>query len=412
LSVFAGRLNIFLISLLALSAISLAASAQLRANEYGATKQPGKLESPRAQPREPFEDAMAAYKNGDYATAQQLFRPLANDGREDAQFYLGYMYATGKGVAQDYTEAAKWFRLAADQGHAFAQYALGRLYLDGDGVKQDHVVAYMWFELSAAQGTKVAITARDGAAKKMTPTQIAEAQNLARAWQPKPHREVVDMRQFPWSSIGKVFIAGRQSCTGAVIGPNQFLTAAHCLYLERTAHFMRPESIHILLGYEKGEYRVHRVISQYTIPPAFDPVQYSPPLDAKKLVAAARYDWAIMYVDEPFPADVKPLHLATATPSPGTALKVDGYPKERPYMMTADPHCRVVRTISEQSLIVHDCVTHSGDSGGPVFSRDDEGLILGVTVLGPDLHVHFEEQSKKWGAAVSAASISQFLASH
>jgi TPR repeat protein len=69
----------------------------------------------------PVDDAGAAYRRGDYATALQLFRPLADDGREDAQYYLGFMYYNAKGVAQDYAEAAKWFRLAADQGHSNAR---------------------------------------------------------------------------------------------------------------------------------------------------------------------------------------------------------------------------------------------------------------------------------------------------
>jgi V8-like Glu-specific endopeptidase len=47
------------------------------------------------------------------------------------------------------------------------------------------------------------------------------------------HRELADINTYPWSSIGKVGIPGFSainSCTGSVIGPNQFLTAGHCLY--------------------------------------------------------------------------------------------------------------------------------------------------------------------------------------
>ena len=81
-------------------------------------------------------------------------------------------------------------------------------------------------------------------------------------------------------------------CTGAVIGPNQFLTAAHCLYDKPTARLLPAGSIHILVGYEKGEYRAHRVASRYTIPTTFDPSLYTYPLGPKGWIAA-RYDWAI-----------------------------------------------------------------------------------------------------------------------
>ena len=291
----------------------------------------------------PYEDAVIAYRRGDYTTAMQLFRPLADDGREGAQYYLGFMYYNGKGVAQDYTEAAKWFRLAAEQGRADAQYSFGHMYLNGQSVSQDFVVAYMWFDLAASQGMRVAIKVRNELGQRMTPTQIAEAQKLARDWKPKSHRETVDIRQFPWSSIGKISsmaLTSGQFCTGAVIGPNQFLTAAHCLFNQRTGRFMPAGSIHILLGYEKGEYRVHRVATRYSIPPAFDASLYTYRPDRNKSLAAARHDWAIIYTDEVFPPDVRPLRLASAAPSLGTAIKVVGYPIERQHMLTTDPHCR------------------------------------------------------------------------
>src|SRR5262249_56082979 len=80
---------------------------------------------------EPFEDAAAAYGKGDYATALQLFRPLADQGMARAQVILGVMYANGQGVPKSDTEAMKWYRLAADQGDAGAQTALGGIYANG-----------------------------------------------------------------------------------------------------------------------------------------------------------------------------------------------------------------------------------------------------------------------------------------
>ena len=59
----------------------------------------------------PFEDAMAAYEAGDYATAVRSIRPLADQGLAVAQFNLGIMYAQGRGVPQDYAEALR----SADQ---------------------------------------------------------------------------------------------------------------------------------------------------------------------------------------------------------------------------------------------------------------------------------------------------------
>jgi len=55
----------------------------------------------------PFDDAGAAFNRGDYATALQLWRPLAEDGDAKAQATLGVMYENALGVPQDYPEAAK-----------------------------------------------------------------------------------------------------------------------------------------------------------------------------------------------------------------------------------------------------------------------------------------------------------------
>jgi len=84
-----------------------------------------------------FQAGLAAYNQGDYATALKEWRPLAEQGDATAQFNLGVMYNFGQGVPQDYQEAVRWYRLAAEQGYAPAQFNLGFLYDKGLGVPQD-----------------------------------------------------------------------------------------------------------------------------------------------------------------------------------------------------------------------------------------------------------------------------------
>ena len=73
-------------------------------------------------------------------------RALAEAGVADAQYNLGVMYATGRGVTQDYAEAVRWYRLAAGQGDADAQYNLGVMYANGRGVSQDAAEAVRWYQ--------------------------------------------------------------------------------------------------------------------------------------------------------------------------------------------------------------------------------------------------------------------------
>ncbi len=138
-----------------------------------------------------FQAGVAAYSRGDYATAFQEFKPLAEQGDARAQFRLGFMYAKGQGVSQDYAEAIKWYQKAAEQGDAAAQNNLGFTYSRGQGIPQDYTLAHMWYNLAASHwppgsDRDMAVKNRDIVAAKMTPAQIAEAQRLAREWKPKP----------------------------------------------------------------------------------------------------------------------------------------------------------------------------------------------------------------------------------
>jgi TPR repeat protein len=168
--------------------------------------------------RADLKEGVEAYYFGRYASAAQEFRPLAEQGIAEAQFYLGVMYANGRGVPQNYGESVRWYRLAAEQGFPKAmsnlgqmyskgkgvpkdlvlavqwyqgaadedlpeaQYNLGVMYKEGQGVARDLVQAHLWFNLAGGNGHEDALRARSMVAKMMTPSQIAEAQRLARAW--------------------------------------------------------------------------------------------------------------------------------------------------------------------------------------------------------------------------------------
>ena len=149
------------------------------------------------------------YENGwgvqrDYTEAVKWFRKAAELGDAVAQRNIGVVYGGGwAGVQQDLAEAGKWYRKAADQGDFAAQFEIGGMYARGTGgLPQDNVQAYMWFSVAAAAARNMpqnafsivetydssiidyAAKQRDVVAQKMTPAQIAQAQQLAAAWKP------------------------------------------------------------------------------------------------------------------------------------------------------------------------------------------------------------------------------------
>ena len=68
-----------------------------------------------------FQKGVTAYESGDYATALREWTPLAEQGHDVAQYFLGGMYNEGNGVPQDDKTAVKWWKLAAEQGLGIAQ---------------------------------------------------------------------------------------------------------------------------------------------------------------------------------------------------------------------------------------------------------------------------------------------------
>ncbi|MBI3707895.1 MAG: SEL1-like repeat protein [Proteobacteria bacterium] len=129
----------------------------------------------------------------DHAEAAKWFRRAAEKGYGPAQYNLALFYEEGRGVPKSAEDAVAWYRKAADQRQAAAQANLGLMYLNGEGVKQDYVLAYMWITLAATNFPEryrdQVVATRNTFVAKMTPAQVAEAQQLAREWEPGVERK-------------------------------------------------------------------------------------------------------------------------------------------------------------------------------------------------------------------------------
>ena len=117
-----------------------------------------------------------------YTEAAYWYRLAAMQGYRDGQYKLCELSERGQGVPQDYQESLRWCGLAADQGSGRAMFVLGRLYHTAHGVPHDLVRAHMWYNLATADGYEDGKKWRDRLAEEMSPSQVAEAQKLAREW--------------------------------------------------------------------------------------------------------------------------------------------------------------------------------------------------------------------------------------
>ena len=78
-----------------------------------------------------------ALRTGDFRQMAVILERMAKAGDADAQYQLGSLYRSGRGVPQDDALAFEWMKAAAEQGHVRAQFNLGSMYLTGRGVARD-----------------------------------------------------------------------------------------------------------------------------------------------------------------------------------------------------------------------------------------------------------------------------------
>ena len=97
----------------------------------------------------------------DYKQMAERLLPAAERGNPKAQYNLGVLYHSGKGVAKDFQQAFKWYRKAAEQGHMKAQYYCALLLHNGRGTAKNDEEAVMWLHKSAEQGNEDAKKALD-----------------------------------------------------------------------------------------------------------------------------------------------------------------------------------------------------------------------------------------------------------
>src|ERR1700722_6062770 len=74
-----------------------------------------------------------AFNQGRYVDALKLWRKSAEreDGDGEAEYRIGQMYRTGKGVFMNFAEAAHWCERASRRGHLAAKLDLAKILLSG-----------------------------------------------------------------------------------------------------------------------------------------------------------------------------------------------------------------------------------------------------------------------------------------
>lgn len=160
---------------------------------------------------------LKAYADKDYGKAARLFKDEADRGNPTAQFFLGVLYTSGKGVSKNGAKGVALLKNAADGGVVKAQTYLGYFYFTGDaGLQEDHAEALSWFQRAGRKGDQDAqeMTGMLLLATKDPDNYNAAAQWLERSLEPNKQLDDLvgpsakDHKQEAKMLLGQMFLSG------------------------------------------------------------------------------------------------------------------------------------------------------------------------------------------------------------
>jgi protease YdgD len=202
-------------------------------------------------------------------------------------------------------------------------------------------------------------------------------------------RVAVDVGAAPFRGLVRVQTELGGRCTGFLSAPAEVTTAAHCLFLRRSGHFVQPGSIHVLLGYRQGTFAAHAVVARYRIGPGYDPLDET---------ATAGSDWAVLSLPAAIGGADRVVPAQTGAVPDGTPVALAGYGMDRKEVADGDLACAI--TGMRDGLLTHSCSATLGTSGAPLLTRAADGSwrVIGIQIAA--------EASGAGGAAVPIGAVS------
>lgn len=170
-----------------------------------------------------------------------------------------------------------------------------------------------------------------------------------------------------WRAVGRLEVGRESFCTVTLIGPEQALTAAHCVLDSRTGRLHRPDSMVLRLGYAHGRAEVTRGVRAVALAALRDVAT-----DPEAVLARVARDVALLTLDRPVrQAGVEPIAVAAPGVQVPHRLTVVSYARGREQQAALQDDCLLVSTRSDGALVL-DCQVDHGASGAPVMDHSGD----------------------------------------
>lgn len=168
-----------------------------------------------------------------------------------------------------------------------------------------------------------------------------------------------NVRSVPgWEAVGRLNIAGRNMCTGALIAPSLVLTAAHCLFDQETGRAVKPGSVKFDAGLNGRRAKASRTVTRVVLHP-----EYQFRTQGRSQIG---YDIAVLRLNRPINSnEIVPFRMA-ASPQRGDAVGVLSYSYLQNTRPKLEQPCHVLARQNE--TLVMSCHVDFGASGAPILS--------------------------------------------